>query len=402
MSEQVKVRGRTQSPQHHVWATEEDQAFQPFRVETGGGSGTGRGGAVLVSEDTLDHLPVSIALSSASIPAGPLLREVQGQQVLAMARAMAARLSRSMARDGRAMSSATESEAIGAGAGAVVAWRNGAVMDGADRGAAGVCWRAIVASVASDGLGESIEAWRQDESGADCWDSLTGSALPLPGMVGDGSRAERASRLLFERARAKRGALLARRVEVIKGLGGRGKRAELIDKVQRAAVLLLHGESVDQAAMAAGFKASGSGRQAVRGGDRLMQAVRRLGFRVQFNLRQVEAKERDGRGGACVPLSPETIKGLSVNPSETLSPQRGRGSKQRVPLMRRLQRARLKRERVTASRKAWLTIEREHNAKRNAKRQTLDRRQRRAHKALGCYPLGGSLQWFDIVAGYVG
>src|SRR5258707_1120246 len=81
--------------------------------------------------------------------------------------------------------------------------------------------------------------------GADSFDLLTGSALPLPALVGDGSRSERATRLLFERTRAKRPALLARRVESIKAQGGRGKRGELIDKVHRAAVLLLHGEQID-------------------------------------------------------------------------------------------------------------------------------------------------------------
>src|SRR5207244_1172341 len=125
----------------------------------------------------------------------------------------------------------------GAGAAAVVQWRNGAELDGADRGAAGVSWRAVVQSVAFDWFGESIEDWRESSGGgADGFDLLTGSAMPLPALVGDGSRAERASRLLFERARAKRPSLLARRIESLKLRRGRGKRGELIDKVHRAAV----------------------------------------------------------------------------------------------------------------------------------------------------------------------
>jgi len=280
-----KNKGQLQSPSVHVWA--DVSPLPAFKIETGA-EARARVGAVHVSDEWLDCVRVSVALASRAMPAGPLLLECQGQQVLAMAQRQAGKLQASTAKDGRAMSDTSVSEAVGAGAAAVVAWRNGQELDGGQYGAAGVCWRAVVASVSRDMLGESIEEWRGEEGGAECWDSLTGSMLPLPQLVGDGSRQDRASRLLFERARAKRGDLLARRVETLKLRGGRGKRGELIDKLHRAAVQLLHGVSVDKAAQAAGFKssrASGAG-GVVRAGDRLMEGARRLGLRVQFNLRQ--------------------------------------------------------------------------------------------------------------------
>jgi hypothetical protein len=377
-------RGRTLAPQNHVWA-ELGTEYKPFRIERETGAGAGKGGAVLVTE-ALDRLPIGAALSSVAMPCGYLLQEAQGQQVLNMARAMAARLRRSMARDGRKMSDTTEQEAIAAGAGAVVVWRNGQACDGAGHGAAGVCWRAIVQSVAQDSFGESIEEWRgQDEEGADTWDSLAGSALPLPSLIGDGSRSERASRLLFERARAKRGDLLARRIESLKAKGGRGKRAELIDKIHRAAILLLHGESVDNAATGAGFR--GSERHGIGSGDRLMQAVRRLGFRVRFNLRQVETKERAGAGGASLPMTAATFSGWSFNPSDTLPCQDGRGGKRLIPKLRRMQRAKARRARLAvaqASRAIRLD-------KRERKRATLARAARRGDKARGLWARYGAV-----------
>jgi hypothetical protein len=379
-------RGRTIAPQNHVWA-DLGTEYKPFKIERETGAGAGRVGAVLVSE-ALDRLPIGAALSSVAMPCGYLLHEAQGQGVLDMARKQAAKLRQSMRRDGRKMSDTTEQEAIAAGAGAVVRWRNGEDCDGAEHGAAGVCWRAIVQSVAQDSFGESIEDWRgQDDDGADSFDTLTGSALPLPSLVGDGSRSERASRLLFERARAKRGDLLARRIESLKAKGGRGKRGELIDKIHRAAILLLHGESVDNAATGAGFKPYGSGRHAVRAGDSLMQAFRRLGFRVRFNLRQVETKERANHGGACQPITAATFSGWSFNPSETLPCQDGRGGKRLIPKLRRLQRAKARRARLaaaTASRAKRLD-------KRENKRATLARAARRADKARGLWAQYGRM-----------
>jgi hypothetical protein len=395
MTESKTIKGFTSPPSVHVWA---DVAPLPeFKIELGTGAGAG-GGAVLVSEACLDFLSIGVALASASIPAGPLLRECQGLQVLAMARAQAAKLAKSMQRDGRGMSSTSQDEAAAAGAAAVVAWRNGAKLDGAKQGARGVCWRAVVRAVAMDSFGESIEHWRDLDGGADCFDKLTGSALPLPALVGDGSRDERATRLLFERARAKRPALLARRVESLKAGGGRGKRAESIDRVHRAAILLLHGEDMDTAAQAAGFKPSGSGRQAVRAGDMLMRAARRLGFRVQFTVRDRQQGERNGGGGAFVPMSSATATAYGFKPSASLPLQDGRGGKRRVPLIRRLQRARVRRQRL-AEQRATRTHK---QAKARERAQARARVARRADKAAGWFTFGGpcadfqSAIWHDF------
>jgi hypothetical protein len=203
-------------------------------------------------------------------------------------------------------------------------------------------------------------------------------------LVGDGSRDERAARLLFERARAKRPALLARRVEILKAQGGRGKRADLIDKVHRAAVLLLHGESVDTAAASAGFRASGAGRHTMRAGDMLARAARRLGFRVQFNLRQREPKERHG-GGPLLPLSPEIAAAWDFKPSANLPLPDGRGGKRRVPLIRRLQRARVRRQRLAVQRAAWARKQ----AKAGQRAGARARAARRADKAAGWFTFGG-------------
>jgi len=381
----------------HVWA--DDSPLPEFKIDrgesegkgAGKGKGKGRVGAVWgVSPECIDFVPIGAALQSRFIPAGYLLQEAQGQETLAMARRQAAKLKKSMGYDGRVMSDTTEQEAIGAGVAAVVAWRNGAELDGAEFGAGGVSWRAMVRAVATDSLGdsvESIELWRDDDGGADCWDKLTGSALPLPPLVGDGSPQERITRLLFERARAKRPELLARRIESLKLRGGRGKRAELIDKLHRAAVLLLHGESVDKAASAAGFKASGVGRHAVRAGDRLIRAARRLGFRVQFTARDRQLKEAGGARGAFVAMSRATAAAWSCNPSAGLPLPNGRGGKQRIPVIERIKRARARLARQVVKRTAWAGRE----ARQAGKRAKLARRARRADKAAGWFAVFGKV-----------
>ncbi|PWU21754.1 MAG: hypothetical protein C5B50_00950 [Verrucomicrobia bacterium] len=367
-----------------MWA--DDQTFPAFKIDRelnrGGGAGNLRG----VSESCLDFLPIGAALQSRCIPAGYLLQEAQGQEVLAIARRQAAKLKASMRGDGGGMSDTTEQEAISAGVSAVVAWRNGAELDGAERGAAGVCWRAILKAVASDSLGdsvESIEAWRgADDSGADCWDKLTGSALPLPPLCGDCSHEDRLTRLLFEQTRAKRPQLLARRIESLKLRGGRGKRAELIDKLHRSAVLLLHGESVDKAAIAAGFRASGQ----TRAGDYLFRAVRRLGFHVQFTARDRQRKETVRRG-PFEPLSFAVVSSWSCNPSATLKLQNGRGDKQRIPAIVRLFRGRARRARLAVKRAAWSA----RSARQAVKRRTLARAARRIDKAAGWFAVLGKV-----------
>ena len=179
-----------------------DDAPPAFASDSDKGHGYG---ALLVSLPCLDSLPVSVALGSMFQAAGPLLQAAQAQGDIAIAKRQARRRVSLMRRAGATPSNATEGDAYGDGVLAVAQWRAVVGPRLWTDSAALVCWRAVSASVArADMLGESIEQWRADDSGAASWDWLCASALPLPQLVGDGSRLERAARLRFERARAGR------------------------------------------------------------------------------------------------------------------------------------------------------------------------------------------------------
>src|ERR1043166_6013539 len=184
-----KPKGRVLAPSFQVWA--DTSPLPEFRIDTGGGGGGERFGAVCVSEESLDFVSIGAALQSRFIPAGPLLHECQGQQTLATAKRQAARLAGGMSKAGRGMSDTSQADAVGAGAAAVVAWRNGAELDGGERGAAGVSWRAVVQSVAFDWFGEASEDSRESSGGADGFDLLTGSGNPFAGPFGGGATSGR-------------------------------------------------------------------------------------------------------------------------------------------------------------------------------------------------------------------
>ena len=377
---QKQSNGAMVAPSVHVWADLGD-TLPDFTLDNGQGQGRG---ACLVSAECLDFLPVSVGLASQYAATGPLLAECQGQLDLASVTRQAKRLVGGMRRNGSEPSNATEHDAIGDGLLALVQWRNTYGPRVLGETAALVSWRAVVRSVSvCDLLGESITLWQapdSEDSGA--WDSLTGSALPLPQLCGDATRADKAARLLFERARAKRFGLLERRMASLKlRAAGRGKRAQVIDKLHAAAVQLLHGDSLDHAAQAAGFKASGTGYHAARTGDRLGQAARRVGLKFQATARDREAKQGQGHG-PFVPLSAVTIAAMEFKPSATLRDRcNGRGSKQRVPLLRRLQRRADRAARQQAKRQAWAV----KLAKRQAKRQAVTRAQARNVAKLGLW-----------------
>ena len=260
------------------------------------------------ASDTLaDCLPIRTACGTRAQAAGPMLREVQGLLDMERARAQAAKLVRSMARRGwRGDKEQTTQDATGAGLLALLQWREGA---GDEPSAAAACWRAILASVGSDGMGDTVTLSDFTE------EALAGSLLPLPSLLGDDTRTDKANRLTFERARAKRGDRLAVRIDHIKAIrGGRGKRAEVIDKVHRAAIGLLQGVSLGDAASASGF--TGSGR--TDAGDRLAQAVRRLGFRVQLNARQSTAQAAKRVHHSTKPLPASIPAAWAANPSATI------------------------------------------------------------------------------------
>jgi len=239
-------------------------------------------GAVCTSAARVDVLPIGAALVSGYAAAG-LLGEVQGQSDLAICRALTRKLLASMRRDGKQPSSTTGDDSASAGAVALARWRQINERWPARRvrgSVVSVAWRAIVRESSRDLLGDAVplgDGWQADD--------IFGSAVPLPAFAGDASREDKAARLAFERARAARPGQLAARLDTIAAAGGRGRRAESVAKVGHACALLLGGMSIDAAAVAAGFKARGSGRSATRAGDALGQAVRRLGFGFQFNLR---------------------------------------------------------------------------------------------------------------------
>jgi hypothetical protein len=233
--------------------------------------------------------PSAVAPLFGGLPSGGFMGELQGQLDLALVARLASRLAVSMRRDGRDMSTTTEHDARSAGLVALARWRSINAKFSARRirgTSAAVAWRAIVRAVADDGLGAGVSLVEPDLL---C--HLSTSALPLPQFSGDDSRLDHASRLLFERARERRPALLARRFEVLTAAAagkGSGKRKASLEKLRTAAVAVLRGESLDHAAAEAGFVATVSttrGGGTMRAGDKLLRAARRVGFNVQFDAR---------------------------------------------------------------------------------------------------------------------
>ena len=288
----------------------------------------GARGAMLVTE-ALDSVPITAAITGRLQPGGSLLLEVQGQSDLAMAERQAAKLAGTMDKAKGASqrtSYATVCEGVSAGIAALTAWHNGQAVEGGEGQTGLVCWRAVESSMSADTLGDTVTLSEFTP------DSLAASMLPLPQLLGDDSREDKASRLLFERARSKRPALLSKRIAAIQAMGGRGKRKELVERVGRACRLILQGEPLDKAAELAGFKAGenkgGKGGKN-RAGDQLARAVRRLGFKFLFTLREHERREAVRRA-SFVPMSKRTAAQLSLTPSESIPLQSGRGGKQWV------------------------------------------------------------------------
>jgi hypothetical protein len=157
--------------------------------------------------------------------------------------------------------------------------------------AARVAWRAVVDSVARDTLGETpaqaamARDWVEWASGARDWRGLTSE----------------------QRARRRLATVEAMRDKLA---SGRGRRAALADKVKHAALLMLNGTSADDAAAAAGFKASAGGGRSGRTSAslRLAAALRRAGLRVTakrgaWAQAQDEFEAASRRGGAVADLA---------------------------------------------------------------------------------------------------
>ena len=240
---------------------------------------------------------VADALASVEQPAGPLLFAAQGQSDMHLAERCVMTLARRMAGAGRVVERGGNEwrDAVAAGTHALTVWRaTGAGVDGEPDGAgwvgrwqanpvdddgngwdepawikavknyspaARVAWRAVVRELSRDWLGESIPL----HTVGDDW-------LWHNAEQHDESRAERAARLRVERLALGRQALLLRRLDNIPA--GRGQRAAVVDKVRAAAVALLAGVRLDDAATSAGFKAHGRHHSS----DHLLTACKRLGI----------------------------------------------------------------------------------------------------------------------------
>ena len=276
----------------------------------------GARGAMLVTE-AIESVPITEAVTGRLQPGGSLLLEIQGLGDLAMAERQAAKLALAMNRakgDSQRTSYATTCEGVSSGIAALTAWHNGQAVEGGEGQARLVCWRAVESSMSADTLGDTIVPLSEFTC-----EGLASSMLPMPQLLGDDSRTDKAARLLYERTRATRCPdRLAQRVTTIKARGGRGKRADVIDRVGRACFLMLQGEPIDKATELAGFRAAGEGRRGNggknRAGDQLARAVRRLGFKFLFTLREHELREAVRRQ-SFAPMSERTAAKLREHPS---------------------------------------------------------------------------------------
>ena len=197
--------------------------------------------------------------------AGSLLGELQAQLDLKICGDTAHKLAARMLRDGKQASAATIAAAAADAAArlAIIRARHPAWIFGVRLAA----WKLVSRSVADDGLGKGIQYFSPDVLG-----DLRAQALPLPALLGDDSRGDMASRLLFERARAKRPALLARRIASLDGATSHAKRKLAIQKVAQVARLVMSGASLTDAAQASGFSAGGK----MSAGDMASRAALRI------------------------------------------------------------------------------------------------------------------------------
>ena len=227
----------------------------------------------------------------------------QAADDLAMCRKFARLLRQRVAGDGREVNQASEDDATGAGVADVVAYRNGALpaptIDGerVAEAVAVVAWRAVVASMAADKLGEAVELSSVGED----WLSREVDACAFLAVAGIETRGDKARRWLAERAKARAKARVAARLDLFKA-GASKRRRDLIDRIARACELLIAGAAIDDAAVQVGFKASGKRTSA---GDRLTRAVRALGLPFRLNARQYgEAGDKSKtHAGAAVDLA---------------------------------------------------------------------------------------------------
>jgi len=200
--------------------------------------------------------------------------------------------------------SPTFQDALGAGLLALGQWRAGVALDGAAVVAAVVAWRAMVASIDSDNWGESPAGQRARVDFGDWLRLVSVGALPWEinrewwlEWLRQGHDAHKVKRRL--KAVDKVTEALA---------AGRGRRSALAAKVKHAAVLMLSGVSADEAAAAAGFKASPGrgGHGGNKSADRLAAALKRAGLAIvakRGRWADDDFTAAARRGGAAVDLA---------------------------------------------------------------------------------------------------
>ena len=235
----------------------------------------------------------------------------QGAADLRLAKAMANKLARRQKDDGRKVSTTTIDEGAAAAALAITSWRNGVLKVAAIAGdktfspASVVAWRACSAAMSDTGLGDSLElsavsegflfGQGRDSEGNDIVKAgdLDGFALGLlhsieplavACLAGFESRNDKAKRLLLERAQAKRKRELPAKMEHFKG--AKFCKVESVERVERAASLLIEGSDIESASLAVGFKVQKSRMSAA---SQLAKSVRRL--HLPFSLHPASASK---------------------------------------------------------------------------------------------------------------
>ena len=235
--------------------------------------------------------------------AGGFLAECIGQSDYIIASRAADKIRRKMFSSGKINTSeATFAAAIADACAAIARVRSFLLRHPLFRVGAGmaarVAWRAVVRSTAHDGYGTaggavvSVEPHILADYRASGINLPPLVSIPMPSWCGDDSRDDKASRLLFERARAKRPALLRRRIDSLLSAAvgsGSDKRRSSIERVSVGCQRLLAGASFDDASRAAGY-ASGPTWLARDGFE---QAVFRVVGRPSFGrgVKRVEVRQ---------------------------------------------------------------------------------------------------------------
>src|ERR1017187_10078415 len=147
----------------------------------------GARGAMLVRE-AIDSVPIAQAVTGQEQPCGSLLLEIQGQSDFDIAWRQARKLGGLMKFKGFC-SDTTIEEGLSDGLLALTAWHNQTTVHGASEPTArAVSWQAVQRSMSADAYGDtdSLDTFSPD--------SLAASALPLPQLVGDDNRSDKAAR----------------------------------------------------------------------------------------------------------------------------------------------------------------------------------------------------------------